>query len=225
MIALVLIPDILKIGDRIELLRINSLKNEIRYPSQLLDIIDDDILVISGPIHKSNLIILHKNDKVRIVCTVKNKGKYVFDAEVLSVEYERVYKLKVKRVSDITRYQQRQFYRLNVSIPVDKYFTIIDENGQKTLKEHCRTKDISGGGMKLFSNYKHNVGDIINCKFEIDGNFFEIKAEVVLVVKVDTFEYDFAIGVKFLDIEEKERDKIIQYIFTTQRKLREKGRM
>lgn len=215
--------DLLKVGDKIELLRIDSLQNKISYPSQVLDILDDDILEIRGPLHKNYFVFVSRKEKIRIIFVVKDKGKYQFDAEILNINYEGVYSLKIRRISDITKHQLRKYFRFDVSIPVKKYFTIIEDNEEKILEENCRTKDISGGGMKLYTNYQHNVGDIITCEFEVDKHLITTKAKVVRVEEVDTFEFDFALGVEFKDIEERNRDRIIKFIFTKQRELIEKG--
>lgn len=215
--------DLLKVGDKIELLRIDSLQNKISYPSQVLDILDDDILEIRGPLHKNDFVFVSRKEKIRIIFVVKDKGKYQFDAEILNINYEGVYSLKIRRISDITKHQLRKYFRFEVSIPVKKYFTIIEDNEEKILEENCRTKDISGGGMKLYTNYQHNVGDIITCEFEVDKHLITTKAKVVRVEEVDTFEFDFALGVEFKDIEERNRDRLIKFIFTKQRELIEKG--
>lgn len=215
--------DLLKVGDKIELLRIDSLQNKISYPSQVLDILDDDILEIRGPLHKNDFVFVSRKEKIRIIFVVKDKGKYQFDAEILNINYEGVYSLKIRRISEITKHQLRKYFRFDVSIPVKKYFTIIEDNEEKILEENCRTKDISGGGMKLYTNYQHNVGDIITCEFEVDKHLITTKAKVVRVEEVDTFEFDFALGVEFKDIEERNRDRIIKFIFTKQRELIEKG--
>lgn len=215
--------DLLKVGDKIELLRIDSLQNKISYPSQVLDILDDDILEIRGPLHKNYFVFVSRKEKIRIIFVVKDKGKYQFDAEILNINYEGVYSLKIRRISEITKHQLRKYFRFDISIPVKKYFTIIEDNEEKILEENCRTKDISGGGMKLYTNYQHNVGDIITCEFEVDKHLITTKAKVVRVEEVDTFEFDFALGVEFKDIEERNRDRIIKFIFTKQRELIEKG--
>lgn len=215
--------DLLKVGDKIELLRIDSLQNKISYPSQVLDILDDDILEIRGPLHKNDFVFVSRKEKIRIIFVVKDKGKYQFDAEILNINYEGVYSLKIRRISEITKHQLRKYFRFDISIPVKKYFTIIEDNEEKILEENCRTKDISGGGMKLYTNYQHNVGDIITCEFEVDKHLITTKAKVVRVEEVDTFEFDFALGVEFKDIEERNRDRIIKFIFTKQRELIEKG--
>lgn len=223
MIILTAKLDLLKVGDKIELLRIDSLQNKISYPSQVLDILDDDILEIRGPLHKNYFVFVSRKEKIRIIFVVKDKGKYQFDAEILNINYEGVYSLKIRRISEITKHQLRKYFRFDVSIPVKKYFTIIEDNEEKILEENCRTKDISGGGMKLYTNYQHNVGDIITCEFEVDKHLITTKAKVVRVEEVDTFEFDFALGVEFKDIEERNRDRIIKFIFTKQRELIEKG--
>ncbi len=223
MIILTAKLDLLKVGDKIELLRIDSLQNKISYPSQVLDILDDDILEIRGPLHKNDFVFVSRKEKIRIIFVVKDKGKYQFDAEILNINYEGVYSLKIRRISEITKHQLRKYFRFDVSIPVKKYFTIIEDNEEKILEENCRTKDISGGGMKLYTNYQHNVGDIITCEFEVDKHLITTKAKVVRVEEVDTFEFDFALGVEFKDIEERNRDRIIKFIFTKQRELIEKG--
>lgn len=223
MIILTAKLDLLKVGDKIELLRIDSLQNKISYPSQVLDILDDDILEIRGPLHKNYFVFVSRKEKIRIIFVVKDKGKYQFDAEILNINYEGVYSLKIRRISEITKHQLRKYFRFDISIPVKKYFTIIEDNEEKILEENCRTKDISGGGMKLYTNYQHNVGDIITCEFEVDKHLITTKAKVVRVEEVDTFEFDFALGVEFKDIEERNRDRIIKFIFTKQRELIEKG--
>lgn len=223
MIILTAKLDLLKVGDKIELLRIDSLQNKISYPSQVLDILDDDILEIRGPLHKNDFVFVSRKEKIRIIFVVKDKGKYQFDAEILNINYEGVYSLKIRRISEITKHQLRKYFRFDVSIPVKKYFTIIEDNEEKILEENCRTKDISGGGMKLYTNYQHNVGDIITCEFEVDKHLITTKAKVVRVEEVDTFEFDFALGVEFKDIEERNRDRLIKFIFTKQRELIEKG--
>jgi len=215
--------DLLKVGDKIELLRTDSLQDKTSYPSQVLDIIADDILEVRGPFYKNNFVFVSPREKLRIVFVIKDKGKYQFDAEILNIDYEGIYKLKIRRISEITKLQLRNYFRFDISIPVKKYFTIIEENEEKILEENCRTKDISGGGMKLYSNYQHSVGDKITCEFKVGEYLITTKAKVVRIEKVDTFEFDFALGIEFVDIKERSRDRIIQFIFSKQRELLEKG--
>ena len=213
---------IFKVGHKIDVHRLN--KNDKRYyPSQVLDILEDDIFLISNPLYKRDLVFLHKNEKIRVSCIVENRGQYSFEAVILDRYKNKVHGLKIQKISDIEKFQRRNYFRFEVEIPVTKSFTIKQNKDESTITEECRTKDISGNGMKLLTNYKHNVGDIITCDFSIDEDLIVTQAKVVRVEKVDTFDYDFSIGIQFSDLTEIERKKIIKFIFTKQRELRKKG--
>lgn len=210
------------IGNKITIF-INKNGKKVYYPSQILDVLDEVTYIISGPIHKRQFVLLHRDEKIVISSVVENKGRYIFDAIVENRYIDNVYKLKIKKVSNIRKFQQRNYYRFEVEVPVTKYFSVKENDNENIFVEKCRTKDISGGGMRLYSNYEHNVGDIIGCEFNIDNCLINAKAEIVRIEDIDAFEYNYSIGVKFLEINETDRDKIIRFIFSEQRKLREKG--
>lgn len=214
--------DVFSIGDKIEIIREGKKKTSF-FPSQVLDIAKDNHLIISGPIHKSNIIVLHMQEIIEIGYIIENRGLYVFDARIIDREFSPIYKLRVERVSKTKKYQKREFYRFETSIPVIKEQIIKSDNGEEAFIETCRTRDISGNGLQLLSNFEHHIGDRILCKFYIGDNAINVNSEIVRVEEIDTFDFKYAIGVKFLDIGERSRDVIIQYIFERERQLREKG--
>ena len=77
----------LNIGDKIGIIKTTS-KIEKNYSSQILDIIDDEIFNISGPIYKNNLVIVHENENIKISYIVEDKGIYFFEAIVLKRQYK-----------------------------------------------------------------------------------------------------------------------------------------
>lgn len=214
--------DMFNVGDRIELIRKESEATKF-YPSQILDITEEDTYIVSGPIYKSRLVLLHKYERVVVSCLVENKGRYVFDARILKRDHGKIYKLELEKISDINKFQQREFYRFETSIPVTKKMTIKTKGGEDTLLELCRTKDISGSGMKLLSNFEHEVGDKVKCKFEIRSHPIYVECEILRIENIDTFDYTYGLGVNFIDITEEDRDNIIKFIFEEERLLREKG--
>lgn len=207
----------LNIGDKIDIIKTTS-KIEKNYSSQILDIVDDETFIISGPIYKRNLIIIHEGENIKISYIVEDRGILFFEAKVLKREYKDIYKLKIKKTSSIKKHQQRKYYRLKTSVPVIKQFNIKD----KEFIEECKTQDISGNGLKLYSNFEHSVGDIVCCKFKINNYKIITNSKVIRVEKIDSFNYKNSLGLSFIELDEKDRDKIIQYIFLQQRLLREK---
>ena len=209
--------DIFNIGDRIEIVRL-SFKGEKSYPSQVLDITDKGAFIISGPIYKNKLVMIHRGEKVRVSYIVENKGRYAFNGIILRRKYKDIYKLELQKTSNIKRYQQRKFYRFDISIPVTKEFIIKKE----PMIEECKTKDISGDGLKLYSNFNHSVGDIVRCKFPVDNHIIDTNSKVLRIEKTDNFSYKYSLGIGFIGLNEKDRDKIIKFIFRKERLLREK---
>ena len=103
--------DNLKIGTKIELLKSYD-NREITYPSQILDAIEPDVFIVSGPLKKNNIVFLHKGDTIKVVYNVEEKGMHYFNAKVISRNYTSIYTIKLKKVSDIKKVQLRRFFRL-----------------------------------------------------------------------------------------------------------------
>lgn len=212
----------LNIGMKLEI-EIFKGNKEIVYTSQLLDIKNSEEFTISGPISQTDLVLLHNGENVTISYMIKDKGKHYFLAKIISRSNTQIYSLKIKRISSIKNIQQRNYYRLLASIFVLKYFKEQNAKIQAGIIENCETKDISGGGMKIYSNKLHNIGDEVDCSFDLLNKNILVKCKVVRIDNVDSFNYKYLMGLEFIDIEDNYRDIIIKYIFKEQRKLRLKG--
>lgn len=215
------LSDQINVGDKIKIMRMNY--EDTWFPSQVLDIITDKEFIISGPIKKNNLIFIHKGEEIRLCYMVEDKGKFFFTAKVQSMDHSKVYTLKVQRISDISRIQQREYFRLWSTLEVNKKHWVSKDHMIDEFDERCDARDISGGGMKLYCNFKHTIGDSVSCIIKINSLIIETKAIVKRVDEVDTFDYKYSVGVSFLEMEESNRDAIIKYIFEQQRILRDKG--
>ncbi|WP_077367492.1 flagellar brake protein [Anaerosalibacter sp. Marseille-P3206] len=212
----------LNIGDKIQIIRTRRDMSFI-YPSQILDVLDENTYIISGPITMSTIVPVFISENIEIIYVVKDKGRYKFDAIVLKKQDDNIYKLVIKKTGNVKRLQQRSFYRFNLKIPVKKFFTIKIGEKEKVIEENCETKDLSGSGMKLLSNYDHDINDIVECLFEIDKKKVHIKGKIVRKDKIDNFSFKFAFGIYFTDIRKEDREDIVKYIFQQERIMIEKG--
>ncbi|QIB26175.1 flagellar brake protein [Caloranaerobacter azorensis] len=210
------------IGDKIEIKRVN-IEADDKYASQVLDIIDDDIYIISGPIQKSTLIPLHVGNLIEISYFREDKGRFVFKAKIIEREYKDVYKLKIERISCITKIQERNYYRLSVKLDVQKVYSLKIRDEEKEVIENCTAKDISGSGIRMFCNLKHSIGDLVKLQMPIGDFNITALGTVVRVQEIENGNFKFSLGVKFTDIKDEDRERLIKYIFEQQRKLRKKG--
>lgn len=221
MIKIINISNDFKIGEKIKITRKN--REDEHLGSQILDIIDKNTIVISGPIKKNNLVFIHKEDLINLYYTVKDKGIFFYTAKVISREISPIYKLKVERISDITKIQKREHFRLLVGLKLEKEHYIYIKGERQAYMENCEAKDISGGGMRIYCNFKHRLGDEIYCRIKIKDEEININGVVKRIEEVDAFDFKYSLGVSFIEIEELSRDTIIRYIFDQQRILRNKG--
>jgi PilZ domain. len=87
------------------------------------------------------------------------------------------------------------------------------------IMENGIIKDISGGGFRAKVKKKIEVGTEIICFLNLDDELEEIVLKCK-VIRCIFFEDGYEIAVKYADIEDRIREKIISFIFKEQRKLK-----
>ncbi|RKD34455.1 flagellar brake protein [Thermohalobacter berrensis] len=209
-----------KVGDKVDIKVLDPSYKE-KYVSQILNVLDEYTYEISGPIHKRNIVPLSLGLQIKVMYCKEQKGRFMFKAKIIEREKKPIYKIKIERLNKIKRLQERNFYRLPIMIKVIKQFQ--NMKNKEIEKEECITEDISGGGLRILCNKKHNLDDIVLCKFTMNGIELSLKCQVVRTEDCDNKNYKYSLGMKFIDITDYQREKIIKFIFDEQRKLRQKG--
>jgi c-di-GMP-binding flagellar brake protein YcgR len=85
------------------------------------------------------------------------------------------------------------------------------------------TRDISGGGLRAMVGERFEPGMQLTVILLIENERIEVKAEVVRCQIFDETVKRYDCGLRFLEVEEKIRSRIIAFIFEKQRNLRKKG--
>ncbi|MDN5277643.1 MAG: hypothetical protein PWR01_1608 [Clostridiales bacterium] len=218
-----LVKEIINIGEKIEVVvqeRLNA--DEKACFSMVQDVPQDDELLITMPMLKGEPVVLSIGQRIRINF-FRERGQFYFEAEVIDRQRtETVHLIRLKQTSPIHRLQRRSFYRLKINLPV--LFRLIEQGPEQPGYMKAYTADISGGGVRLLTDEKLEPGQQVECRIPIgERDFLELKGLVVRVVPCVEGNYKFEVGVKFVDILEAERDRLIQFIFQQQRRLKAKG--
>ena len=248
-----MIKDYIAVGVKLELkyikTRENSLKNEKIYMSQLLDFSENDKASIAMPLEKGRLIPLAVGDKY-IICFYTNKGLFQCTAIITDrFRNNNIYMLEIQFLSDLEKYQRRQFYRLECIMEIT-YHVIseaelilsnslkesnvqneLDRNKYPEIYEDINAEwkqgtitDISGGGARFNSKQMHECGEIIQLgiEFGTSGGFKRYILQVIVIfsTKMTNHQGYFEHRVQFKDILKEEREAIIKYIFEEERRLR-----
>lgn len=200
----------------------SNLKSD--FPSQLLEALNYTEFIISGPLNKNTIIPLNIGTNLTVKYYKKNKGRFRFEAQIVGRNTEDIYKIKIFRNSEIFKVQDREFFRLPVMLDVNKTKNSEFIESEEAFIEECITEDISGGGLRILCNHNHEIGELIICKININGKMIKFSGEVVRKdSEIINKEFEYSLGVKFNNIIDKNREKIVKYVFDKQRIHRKKG--
>lgn len=204
-----------------------------KYESKVVDIITDDRLVVNMPVEQGNTVLLPVGSEydihiftpeglfqciVRVVNRYKDGEKYLLEIEI---------------ISNLVKYQRREYYRYSCMLPIK--FRLLTQDEKAEFKETKKVTlielpmsdgeivNISGGGMRFLTKDICEPNDLIITDYSIiDGKEFSHIAKILAVKPLDnpSKDADFEVRAQFVNIENDERVMIIKYIFEEERKKR-----
>ncbi|SDF39383.1 c-di-GMP-binding flagellar brake protein YcgR, contains PilZNR and PilZ domains [Sporolituus thermophilus DSM 23256] len=192
-----------------------------RYSSRIEEV-TDEYLIIAMPMSKGYPVFLSLGDNLH-VRIVDNGTAYQFTCTLVSKKLHPLPVWVVTRPREIIKVQQRSFVRVRTALPVE--ISIFDnETAQFSNSFQACSRDLSGGGIQLVSKEALDLGMKVQLAFELpEAGLIVVNGEVVRIEKPHHDRDIFWIGIKFLDLAERERSKIIRYIFKKQLEDRRKG--
>ena len=123
--------------------------------------------------------------------------------------------------TEITKLQQREYVRIDAKIPATVAF--IDQE-EELPPQQLLINDISGGGLRLIAQQSYPIGMNLLITFELPGQ--ESIETIVQVVRCEQPQTDlnvYWIGVRYVGLQEKQRNKIIKYVFQKQLERHRRG--
>ena len=189
--------------------------------SSRVEEVDEGKLIIAMPMSKG-LPVMLENGGGFYAKVFAETGIYGFNSSLLQ---KRISPLPVWIVSipkEMKKIQQRAFVRLDVSLPVTlEYDTEADD---EPVLMKASTKDIGGGGLQLITEQPLQIGKNFLVYIELpDNEAIQAKIEIVRCYKPMEDRDLYWSAVKFVEINENYRDKIIRFIFRKQLEQRQKG--
>lgn len=167
-------------------------------------------------------LLVHYSDISNIPCAFET----VVENDYLSTEQEPVFVVKMPDLKSIRKNQRREYVRVPFSIPGE--LIVMDTGNQRFFTFQGEIQDLSGGGLaiQIAGDQNVNVGDFVGIRFQLRQNnqvvHISSRAQVVRVQKSDFFSRKVC-GLKFIDLQEQDRQNIIQFVFRRQIELRERG--
>lgn len=117
----------------------------------------------------------------------------------------------------------------------DMYDLLIEINQKlkklltQTTSERCfeipeaRIDNISGGGIKILCNKQFSEGDELAIKLFLPNQTQDLDVTGEVVWVCDNIEGGWKVGIKFVDMDDRVRERIVRYIFAWQRRMIRSG--
>ena len=225
------------IGDRIELIHIKSAigrkVSDKKYGSQVLDFDGDRTAKIAMPISEGKVIPLEIDDEYNL-CFFTNSGLYQCTAQIKKRYTEnRMYVMDVIFLTPLKKFQRRKFYRLDCLFPIryrivpKEQFEKKNEAEQDNEKDEILWKegtisDLSGGGIRFHGNVECKKEDLVEIVLPLSLQSgivpLSLYMKVVSCVHFEGSRVAYETRGEFLNINEKERETVIKYVFEEQRR-------
>lgn len=247
-----MLKNILKVGDRIELKSIYQARmtetDAKTYQSQVLDIQDDYRMNVAVPIESGHLVPLEIGSRYEL-SFLTNNGIYMCKCEVKNrLKSNNVFYLVLDIISEFKRDQRRQYFRLEKIIPLSyriiselemrlRYYmekkAYKDDREKRLVTEKLEQLEgmslegtivnVSGGGLKFSSFEKHENGTMLTVKFSLDEEIdVEAEAKIIGINEVMNQRGKMEYRCEFKKIKKEIRENIVRYIFSEERKQRQK---
>ncbi|WP_422445787.1 flagellar brake protein [Thermoanaerobacterium sp. DL9XJH110] len=207
--------DLFQIGMKVNI-EVEGQEENSFFPSKIEDV-EPEKLVLSMPMKKNMIYFIAINKPIKIYF-LKGDFLYCVDGKVINKTYSPVPLLTAQLVGQPYKNQRREYFRLKISL---------DVSAKVAGSEHCvngRTRDLSAGGALLLLPEEIKKGEVIEVRLSINSEDLVLKALVVRSEKdLERRVNPYNVAVQFMEIDNNQRDFIIKFLLSEQRRLRKKG--
>jgi len=193
-----------------------------RYSSRVENLTVDRI-ALASPLRKRIPVFVPTGNFVTVFFS-DNMTVFSFRSRVVANVPERLSMLILEAPDTLEKIQKREYVR----VPINLNALFSFKNEEDEIKEvWLKTRDLSGGGLMLVSNkaIAINKGAKVSLTFQLESENISTNAELMRIfMELDISGIERQIlGVKFLNLSEKNRQTIIKFLFQRQIDLRKRG--
>lgn len=194
-----------------------------KYPSRVEEVREDS-LVLAMPISRGEIVTLRKDTPIT-VNFMRDGANHAFNATILERIRDPLPVFIVKMPLEARKKQRREWVRVPASLEFS-YSLMKDKSNLDLDFLEALTVDLSGGGLMFYGNRGYRPGERMKIILHLPKRPLELEAKVVRSAVIpDQMPRLYQIGVEFTSVKERQRDRIMNYVFEQQRRLIKKGLM
>lgn len=212
--------------------------NQKTYVSRVFEVLSEDRLEVTMPMEQTKLILLPVDGEYDVYFYTDH-GLYQCACRIIDrYKSNNVYILVLELISNLRKYQRREFYRFSCALDMsarkleEEEITALEERKDYLVPglplKRSIIVDISGGGIRFIANQRYDENSMIYCKYQLqvagETKEYNLVGKVLKVSELENRKGIFEHRVKYMNINAVEREEIIKYIFEEERKNRQKSR-
>lgn len=200
-------------------------KSEKSYPVKVQNIFENNKFQIDVPFSGGQMILFQVNAIIEVIMT-SQEGVFSFKAKVIErTRKKNIPVMLIKPETELEKKQRRAYFRIacNCNVRYRKYkLPALGENDEQF--KTVTAVDISGGGICFQTEEKLDTGEFYECVIMLDEDIeIHTICKPVCIKKEEYTDKFWKTGMKYERITEQAREKIINFIFQEQLRLRRKG--
>jgi len=195
------------------------------YPTRIEEV-RGDYLVVGTPMHRREYLKLAPGQKI-LLSVIRRNNPYFFDTSVVGEDWLEGQSLTLlRRPPDNAGVALREQVRVSVTISDGQFWWEL-RNGKFGPTTTGQLVDLSAGGMQVVTKTGLPVGQRILSRFTLSRQLGHLMVDARVL---RDYERTSDVGVtshrahlQFLDMTDKDRDRLIKFVFQRERELRQKG--
>jgi len=196
-----------------------------KYPTRIEEV-RGDYLLIATPLKQREYVTMENGKKV-LLSVVRRNNPYFYETTVVGTEWVEGQQLtQLRRPADNAGITLRQHVRVAVTI-TDAQFWIEGDDGKFGPIVPGQVVDISAGGVQLITKNGLPAGANVLMRATLSRQAGTLMVNVKVL---RDYERVSDVGVKthrahceFHDLPDKDREKLVKFVFQRERELRQKG--
>lgn len=226
---------ILTVGTRFELSLKDEKEDEVLV-SQIIDIKKEE-LICAMPIKNERIVPLSVGEQFS-ACFFTDGGMFKADGEVKNRWKEKnIYVMSITLLTKLEKFQRREFFRLECSIPAECYLLdvleVICYSKKHEIPKPLKAKpqavvisDISGGGLHFLSGIGYKKSEYVYIHFTTSAygvnKKYDIIGRIIASYPSPKDKSKYEIRLQFKEMSPDKREDIIKFVFLQQRRGRKK---
>lgn len=187
--------------------------------------VNNRFIVVVRPLVGGQPVPLSVGETVRLEYAEENQARVAFMSRITGLEVHGlpVVLLSHPNPKQVEQHQQRDFVRLDAILNVTYSFRFVPGRSvPPSGLSFTRTKDISGNGAQILCSAVLPVGTQLDMSITVGEHLVRVIGQVIRQIQPPGSR-EIWTGLRFVGIDERDREIIMRYIFNEQRERRRRG--